>query len=628
MSSSLTPVIDFLRRHAPFEQMAAAHLEFMAKRLSLGFYARGEVILSPSDGAAKRLYIIKQGRVRGETVDGDGSDSAWELVTGEAFPVGALLSHRPTHMVQRAAEDTFCFELERDDFDRLIAQSEVFHDFCTRRIANLLDNALRSVQAHSATRISEENPLSTPLHSLVRRTPVTCSADTPLSDALQLMEQESVGSIAITNEKNEFRGILTLHDLLGRIILPQRPLSTPISEVMTKHPLALPASTLSWEAALVMAREGFGHLGVLESNKLIGIVSERDLFALQRIRLVNLSRNINHAADVATLRHLQEDIHRLVEQMLAQGASVDQITRIITALNDSTTQRVITLVLTEVGHPSTPFTWLAFGSEGRHEQTLKTDQDNGIIFNSVEGRSDEQIRIELLPIAQKINDALAECGFPLCGGNIMARNPDCCLSLDEWKNKFANWMYRSDSPELLNATIFFDFRPLYGPDGPAQELRQWLLNKVRDQRLFLRRMSANALANEPPLGVVRDFVVISGGEHPHTIDLKINGITPFVDAARIFSLAAGIAATNTEERLRNAGMQWHIEPAEVEAWIGAFLFIQLLRLRMQHEQGRRGEKITNNIDPYLLNELEQRILKESFRQARKLQGLLDRYYKF
>src|SRR5512138_2300651 len=99
MPTSLNPVIDFLRSHAPFDQMAMTHLEFMAKRLSLSFYARGEVILSPGDGPAKRLYIIKQGRVRGETREGDGSDSAWELVAGEAFPVGALLARRPPNTV-------------------------------------------------------------------------------------------------------------------------------------------------------------------------------------------------------------------------------------------------------------------------------------------------------------------------------------------------------------------------------------------------------------------------------------------------------------------------------------------------------------------------------------------------
>jgi len=137
-------------------------------------------------------------------------------------------------------------------------------------------------------------------------------------------------------------------------------------------------------------------------------------------------------------------------------------------------------------------------------------------------------------------------------------------------------------------------------------------------------MAVNALANQPPLGLVRDFVV---GEE-HKLDLKLNGITPFVDAARIFSLYAGIGETSTIRRLRASGTQWQIDPATLEAWIDAFLFIQLLRLRTQHDQDERSVALSNKIDPDSLNDLDRRILKEAFRQARKLQATLEKYFQF
>lgn len=627
--TGITTARDFLRRHAPFDQMAPAHVEFLAKRLRIAFFARGEAITSPEQGPANRLFIIKQGRIRGEVGDeAQPSSNAWELVTGECFPIGALLSRRPVRTVNRAVEDSFCYELERQDFEAMLQQSPVFHDFCTRRIASLLDNALRDVQAHSATRISESNSLSTPLRDLIQREPINCAPETSVAEVLRIMDRERIGSMVVVDTQHRPIGVFTLHDVLSRIALPRRDPATTIDQVMTKNPLTIVPDAHAYEAALLMAQHGFGHICVVEQGRLVGVVSERDLFSLQRVGLVNLSRAINHANSIEVLAKLGASVQRLVDQMLAQGASVMQITEIITTLNDNITQRAIAMVLSETGKPAVDFTWLAFGSEGRREQTLKTDQDNGILFDVPEGRTEKSIRAELLPIAQRINEALAQCGFPLCRGKVMASNPEWCLSKDEWQNKFADWIHRGDMPELLNATIFFDFRAIYGPAGPVLELQQWLLNRVRGQRMFLRRMSENALANQPPLGVVRDFVVASGGDHPHTIDLKINGITPFVDAARIFSLTAGIPATNTVERLRNAGSQWKLDAAEVEAWIGAFHFIQLLRLRLQHEQGRRGEELSNHIDPYKLNELEQRILKESFRQARKLQGLLEQYYKF
>src|SRR5690606_3347253 len=163
---------------APFDQMAPAHLEFLAKRLKLGFYAKDSVITEPANGPAKRFYIIKQGRVCGETETGGlPEESAWELVAGECFPIGALLARRPARTIHRAADDTFCFELERGDFEKLLLQSPVFHDFCTRRLANLLDQALRGIQAKLATEVTEDISFSAPVSALLRQRPVTCRPD-------------------------------------------------------------------------------------------------------------------------------------------------------------------------------------------------------------------------------------------------------------------------------------------------------------------------------------------------------------------------------------------------------------------------------------------------------------------
>jgi CBS domain-containing protein len=288
---------------------------------------------------------------------------------------------------------------------------------------------------------------------------------------------------------------------------------------------------------------------------------------------------------------------------------------------------VIELCLQAPDAPTVPFTWLAFGSEGRLEQTISTDQDNGLLFTLPAGTDADSLRAQLLPFARRVNAALARCGFPLCAGNIMAGNPQWCLSLEEWKAGFAAWIHRGDAPVLLMASIFFDFRPLYGPEDPVRELREWLITEIRSNRAFLRQMVANALANRPPLGLLGDFVLRADGDGG-TLDLKINGATPFVDAARILGLAAGSAETNTVARLRAAGSQWQMDSAEIDAWVQAFLFIQLLRLRQQHEQRGRGEVPGNRIAPEILNPLDRRILKEAFRQARKLQSRLETYFQF
>lgn len=617
--------VDHLARFAPFDAMSPEDLAWLAERLKLAYYAKGEVVLSPRHGEVDRLFIIKQGVVQGEQAAKGG---AWlELHEGESFPLGALLSKRAAISTFRAQTDVFCYELAAQDFDALLKRSPPFHDFCTRRIAALLAQSQRSVQAQYASTVSEQHSLESPLASLTRRRPVTCTADTPLRQALETMRDERIGSIVVVDAEHRPLGLFTVRDLIGRVVLPGLPLDTPMRAVMTPDPVTLPSSARAFEAALAMARHGFRHVLLADGGKLTGVVSEKDLFTLQRVGVTQLSASIRAASDLDSLKSCADDIFQLGHNMMAQGVAPEQLTQILTTLNDLLTQRVIELECNAADVCRHSFCWLAFGSEGRMEQTLSTDQDNGIVFSLKPGETADAVRADLLPVAERINRALDACGFPLCKGQIMAMNPKWCLSLDEWKARFADWIDAGDPEALLNASIFFDFRPLLGQTELADSLRQWLLARTVATPRFLHQMAANALRNRPPLGLVRDFVVASEGEHAHTLDLKLNGSTPFVDAARVFALATGVEATGTAQRLRAAGPRLNIPAGEIEAWISAFYFIQLLRLRNQHAKHEAGLAMDNRINPDDLNDLDRRILKEAFRQARKVQARLALDYK-
>lgn len=626
--AELTPVLEFLRLHAPFNQLAAEHLDFLASHLTLAFYAKGESIAEPDRGRADTFYVIKQGRVRGEAQqhEGDAEEGAWELVGGECFPLGALLANRPVRTVHRAVEDSFCFELERKDFDTLLAASPEFHDFCTRRLANLLDLTLRSVQADLATEVSGDTALRTLLESLVHRSPVTCAPQTPIQRALETMHAAHVGSIIVTDTQSQPIGVFTLHDLLRVTATSALAFTSPIEQVMSAPALTLSPRDSAYQAALLMTRHGIGHVCLVDSGRLVGVVSERDLFSLQRIGLVRLSRSITQATDIPTLARLGKDVHRLIDQMLVQGASVAQLMQIIAALNDSITRRIIYLYSNENGVSNLEFTWLSFGSEGRQEQTLKTDQDNGMLFVPPTGKPADAVRARLLPLARRINEALDQCGFPLCRGNIMASNPECCLSLEEWKERFATWIDQGTPDHLLKASIYFDLRPLHGDERLAAELKHWVAQCARDSSRFRRLMAENALRNQPPLGLVRDFVLASGGEHAHTLDLKMRGAIPFVDGARLVALAQGITETNTFARLRAAAKSGKLRTSEAEAWCDAYSFIQLMRMRAHQRQQREYQALDNHINPDDLNDLDRRILKEALRQARKLQTYIALEY--
>jgi CBS domain-containing protein len=270
--------------------------------------------------------------------------------------------------------------------------------------------------------------------------------------------------------------------------------------------------------------------------------------------------------------------------------------------------------------------WLALGSEGRGEQTLATDQDNALIFVAPPEEAEVlRARHDLVAFAREVNVALDQLGFPLCKGNIMASNPQWCLTEAEWRDQFTAWISEPTPERLLNANIFFDFRPLCGEAGLAERLREWLLARTQDNKLFLRLMVQNALQTEPPLGLIRAFQVSDKPGREGTLDLKKRGARIFVDAARVFALAAGSNLTGTADRLRRAGEEVRADPRHVEATVEAFHYLQVLRLRAQEHPHPDNP---NRVDPYALNEVDQRMLKEVFRQARKLQQRLKETFSF
>ena len=413
---------------------------------------------------------------------------------------------------------------------------------------------------------------------------------------------------------------------MRRAVADGSSLEQPISSLMTQAPFHLPPNASAFDAAIAMTERHIAHVCLVEQGKLCGVVSERDLFSLQRVDLVHLARTIRHAGRVETLVALREDIRQLVDRMLAHGASASQITHIVTLLNDHTVCRVIELTLEDLGDPGVPFTWLCFGSEGRREQTLHTDQDNGILFEASDNVAAAEIRGRLLPLAMEINQRLARCGFTLCKGDIMAGNPQLCLSRQEWSRRFAGFIREASPENLLASTIYFDLRTVWGDASGCEALRDELLGQIADNSLFQRMMAENALRQRPPVGRFRDFVVARRGAEKDTLDLKSQGLTPFVDGARLLALAHGIKACNTQQRLRELSERGVIDALDGAAYEEAYHFIQQTRLQQHQLQARQAQPYSNRLDPDSLNHLDRRILRESFRQAQRLQTSLGLRY--
>ena len=466
----------------------------------------------------------------------------------------------------------------------------------------------------------EQQTLATPLRALLQNVPIVCREDQSVREAVAIMHARGVGSVVVVDADSRPVGIFSERDLVAAVA---RGLDTgSVAGLMTRAPLALPAHAFAYEAALTMIANRIRHVLVTDDEKLIGVVSERDLFSLQRLGLGELTTEIRLAGAISTLESIAAEIRKLTRLLVEQGVAAEQLTLYVSVLNDRLCQRVIEVVRKRHQWEQISWCWLGFGSEGRLEQTFSTDQDNGIIFSAHDDAAPDEVRARLLPFAREVNVALDACGFRWCKGNVMASNPALCLSVEEWREKMGGWLRNWEPKALLDATIYFDFRALYGDASLAAGLRDWVLGRTRAHPTFLRQMAANALQARPALGTLRDFVTEDAPGAPHSINLKLYGVRPFVDAARVYALAQALPQTNTVERLRAAGPGARMSAAEVDATAAAFLAIQQLRLRHQASRETLTEDNANRIDPDTLNELERRMLKEAFRLGRKLQQRL------
>jgi CBS domain-containing protein len=605
----------------PFSKMAQQDVDFFLTASTEAYFAPKEVILSPADGAPQYLYLIRQGRVSGRRDIPGIEETAFLLDAGSLFSIGSAFANRPVSTIYSAVDDCFCLLLPVDAMRQLVSQSKPFSEFLNNRVWGLLQESRIALRNSFASQALAEQSLESRLGDLTLKKPLTTSPDTSLREALTLIHEKKVGSILVVKDQNTILGILTRYDVLARVTLSNLDLDTPISAVMSTGVKTLTADDTAEMAGLLMSRFNIRHLPILDQGELVGIISERDLFSLQRLSLSNISTAIRGTDELAHLKKCAEDIRKFARNLLGQGVQARQLTTLISHLNDVLTQRLIEIYAAKHQLNMTQFAWIALGSEGRSEQTIATDQDNALVFSDTEP---ESRRTTYLRFAGEVNQALDECGYPLCKGNIMASNPELCLSQQEWLTRFSRWIEQGNPKDLLNASIFFDLRALAGNADLLAPLKEYVRINAAATPRFIKLLADNSLNIRVPLnwfGAI-EATEIDGQK---TIDLKLQGTAIIVDVARIYSLAHGIEVVNTRERLAAVGRALNVPESESAAWITAFEFLQTLRLAVQIGEDRINGN-PNVIDIEKLNTVDRSILKESLLKVRSLQQHLQLDY--
>lgn len=615
-----------LMKCPPFSEMTADDVTALITDAKEAHFKTGEVILSPSAGAIEFVYLIIEGGVSGRKGIADLSSTGFHYEPGDMFPVVAAMAHRPTTSIYATTSDTSCLAVPIATAEQVARQSPALANFFAGKTIQLLELSRRATQAAYLTQALTESSLERKLHGLAGKTPVTCTAASTIGDVLRAMQKHHVGSVVITDEGGgTVEGIFTRKDVLNRVALPQTPLDAPIHTVMTRDVRCLTVEDTAEDATLLMSRYGIRHVPVLDKGRVVTVISERDLFAIQRLSLKHVSSEIRAAYDVEALRLAAQNIRVFARTLLSQGVQAKQLTELISHLNDVLTSRLLEITAPRFGVTLDEMCWLSFGSEGRSEQTIATDQDNGLIFVS---ENLEQDRPKWLAFGKAVNEALDVCGFPLCKGNVMASNPECCLTLDEWKRRFDALIERGTPEDLLKANIYFDFRGLVGRLELAHALRDAVTRHAKDVTRFHKQLADNILRRSVPLNWFGAIETERVGKQD-VVDLKLRGTAIFVDVARLQSLACGIAETNTRRRFEAIAQQRGVKPQRWEAWCSAFEFLQMLRLRVQLDGAENTGWVAghpNKLELSALTDIDRSLLKESFRVARDLQQRVELDY--
>ncbi|MBK1718349.1 DUF294 nucleotidyltransferase-like domain-containing protein [Thiocystis violacea] len=460
------------------------------------------------------------------------------------------------------------------------------------------------------------------LRGFARRNPLVVTPATTLRETLYRSSQGQEDAAVVVDPASGLPlGLVTLRDLLHAIGFEDGGLDDPIAAHMIGAPPTLAVDTSTHRAKVTMAKRGLSHLLLTEADgRLFGLVTQADMLGLRAGGAESLITAIGRARDLGAMAIIANRVRRRGAELFHAGMGVDALCQWISGLNDLIAMRIIELIEDEYDLPAVPWCWLVFGSEGRLEQTFASDQDNGLLFVVPDPGSTESIRDAFLPFAQDVNKALHHCGMERCRGEIMAGHPDCCLSADEWRQRFANWLRVPDPRATLRSTIFFDFRPLYGQSDAADQLRAWLINEAPGHGRFFHALAEQAINIRPPLGWAGQFTYDGHRDFPRTIDLKLQGARYFMDAARVWALRQGIGATNTAERLRATGAARGQRSEETAADIEAFHLIQRFRIRQQLQT--QDLDAVNRVNPKDLNDLHRIMLKEALKQAHKVQSRL------
>ncbi|MCA6073265.1 DUF294 nucleotidyltransferase-like domain-containing protein [Fulvivirga sedimenti] len=624
MGAVITPE-EVLRMSIPFDMLPEDELVHLAALMEKHHFDKEKVLYHQDYTKMKSIDLIAEGSYELYFYDSDRNKRVVEQIgPGSVYGgISVLFNKKRSIRTVTVQPDTTIYTLDRNIFKDLTVKYEDFARwFSTDFGRNMLNEEyagfLRVKSNEVANYIASDHFFSKSLKTIPVKRLHTISPDKSIQEAARYMTSEKTSYVFVA-ENNELLGFVTDITLREKVIATGINISDPVQEIMENPIVEISEDALIYEAILLMFRSKIRYLLVTNEKGYKGVVSRNKLLTDYATSPFVFIQSVKLAVSLDELKKKWNRVPDIVFQLLSRGVRAEIVNQVITAVSDSITHKIVEEALHEFGEPPVNFVFMALGSEGRKEQTLKTDQDNAIIYQDPEAGKEEEVHAYFMRLAEKVSENLNYVGFHFCTGGFMARNPKWNQPLSAWKSNYEKWIGEPQPESVMNFSTFFDCRAIYGDISLMASLRASIHEHLASpSAMFFYQLANNALQYEPPLTFFKNFRTFSQGEQ-EVLNIK-KAMTPIVDLVRLYALKHRIYQTNTGERLVELYEQDIITKAEHFELMQAYYYMMAMRLKRQAKNVIRKIGEPNNfIEPKSLTKIEQVTLKEVFKVIEKFQ---------
>ncbi len=591
MTAMAKQVEDFLNTSAPFDVLDKEQKLELVKHTEL-IYLTADNVGDLQKGKSS-LFLIQNGQFSVQ----DSDAPLRHLSEGDYFGYTNIMEKRNFSLSISVDSPglVYCFEA-----------SAVTPLFELPAIRNFFDGLRNNALQNHAISDSNSMWLYKGLEDVINKSPVSVDIETSITVAAQIMTNQKVSSLLVTRE-DKLIGIITDRDLRSRVVAASLDTHLPVSQIMTTNPAQITENRTLFDALALMTERNIHHLPVIDQQTLVplGMVTASDIIRHQRGNVLFIIGELSKAENLYELTRLSWQLPHYFSAHAKKAGDYDIAGKILSQATDIMTRKLIGFFQQANGKAPMMFAWLVYGSQAREDQTMGSDQDNGLLL--AERPSETQAEY-FAKMADYVCNGLAKCGIKLCDGNIMASNPKLRLSLEEAIEEAKRWVKAPTKDAIMHFNIFLDVRCAAGDISLFKQLQRQRAPLMK-QNMFLAALTRNSNEISVPLSMFQKFIYEKGRKEKDVIDLKTRAVALINNIARIYALADGVTLPNTLARLDALSENSQLSKKDATNLRDIWLFLNRLRWRHQLEN-----KVTDNrVSVSSLSSIEKHQLKAAFK---------------